>query len=207
MTPPAGAAAVPSRPCSHPGARRGHRAEEARGELLGNPRPVHRRPLPRPGRRCPRRLGMRARAGATLILAVVMYASPGPRHHGRLPPATSPTARSRRTAPLKVALAVAGSMAIQGPVVRWVADHRKHHAFSDRDGDPHSPWRYGETVPGADQGPLLRPHGLAVRRRADPAAPVRARPDEGPRHRPRISAAFPLGSRSPCCCRRCSAGC
>jgi len=44
---------------------------------------------------------------------------------------------------LRVALAVAGSMAIEGPVVRWVADHRKHHQFSDRDGDPHSPWRFG----------------------------------------------------------------
>lgn len=47
---------------------------------------------------------------------------------------------------LKIALAVAGSMGIQGPVVRWVADHRKHHKFSDRDGDPHSPWKYGDTV-------------------------------------------------------------
>jgi stearoyl-CoA desaturase (delta-9 desaturase) len=37
-------------------------------------------------------------------------------------------------------------MAIQGPVVRWVADHRKHHKFSDRDGDPHSPWRYGSDL-------------------------------------------------------------
>ncbi|MEP6853820.1 MAG: acyl-CoA desaturase [bacterium] len=47
--------------------------------------------------------------------------------------------------PLKIALAVAGSMAIEGPVIRWVADHRRHHAFSDRDGDPHSPWRFGST--------------------------------------------------------------
>jgi stearoyl-CoA desaturase (Delta-9 desaturase) len=46
--------------------------------------------------------------------------------------------------PLRVALAVAGSMAIEGPVNRWVADHRRHHAFSDAEGDPHSPWRYGE---------------------------------------------------------------
>ena len=45
--------------------------------------------------------------------------------------------------PLRLFLAVAGSMAIQGPVVQWVADHRRHHAFSDREGDPHSPWRYG----------------------------------------------------------------
>jgi stearoyl-CoA desaturase (Delta-9 desaturase) len=45
---------------------------------------------------------------------------------------------------LRVALAVAGSLAIEGPVIRWVADHRRHHAYSDREGDPHSPWRYGE---------------------------------------------------------------
>ena len=50
------------------------------------------------------------------------------------------------TRPVKIALAVAGSMAVQGPLVRWVADHRKHHKFSDRDGDPHSPWRYGESI-------------------------------------------------------------
>jgi stearoyl-CoA desaturase (delta-9 desaturase) len=47
---------------------------------------------------------------------------------------------------VQVVLAIAGSMAIQGPVVRWVADHRKHHRFSDHDGDPHSPWRYGRNV-------------------------------------------------------------
>jgi stearoyl-CoA desaturase (delta-9 desaturase) len=45
--------------------------------------------------------------------------------------------------PLRIALAVAGQMAIEGPVTRWVADHRRHHAFSDEEGDPHSPWRYG----------------------------------------------------------------
>ena len=32
-----------------------------------------------------------------------------------------------------------GSLAIEGPVTAWVADHRKHHAFSDKEGDPHSP--------------------------------------------------------------------
>ncbi len=58
---------------------------------------------------------------------------------------------------VKVALAVAGSMAIQGPVIRWVADHRKHHKFSDRDGDPHSPWRYGDNVPALMKG-LLYAH-------------------------------------------------
>jgi len=54
--------------------------------------------------------------------------------------------------PLKIALGIAGSMAIEGPVVRWVADHRRHHAFSDRDGDPHSPWRYGESFRGLTKG-------------------------------------------------------
>src|SRR3954471_4485835 len=42
-------------------------------------------------------------------------------------------------APVRYTLAVLGSMAVQGPVIDWVADHRKHHAFADDDGDPHSP--------------------------------------------------------------------
>ena len=28
-------------------------------------------------------------------------------------------------------------------MLTWVADHRRHHKYSDRDGDPHSPWRFG----------------------------------------------------------------
>jgi stearoyl-CoA desaturase (Delta-9 desaturase) len=40
---------------------------------------------------------------------------------------------------LEYTFAVLGSMAVQGPVNSWVADHRKHHAFTDREGDPHSP--------------------------------------------------------------------
>ena len=56
------------------------------------------------------------------------------------------------TRPVKIALAIAGSLAIQGPVVRWVADHRKHHKFSDRDGDPHSPWRYGNDLKALTKG-------------------------------------------------------
>ena len=41
--------------------------------------------------------------------------------------------------PVEYALAVLGSMAVQGPVVDWVADHRRHHAHADEEGDPHSP--------------------------------------------------------------------
>ncbi|TCO59738.1 stearoyl-CoA desaturase (delta-9 desaturase) [Actinocrispum wychmicini] len=45
--------------------------------------------------------------------------------------------------PLRIALAIAGGLAMQGPVTIWVADHRRHHAFADREGDPHSPWLFG----------------------------------------------------------------
>jgi stearoyl-CoA desaturase (delta-9 desaturase) len=41
--------------------------------------------------------------------------------------------------PLKVALAVLGSMSFQGSLIGWVADHRRHHRYTDRPGDPHSP--------------------------------------------------------------------
>jgi stearoyl-CoA desaturase (delta-9 desaturase) len=42
-------------------------------------------------------------------------------------------------APIRGLFAILGSMAVQGPVIHWVADHRKHHAFTDEEGDPHSP--------------------------------------------------------------------
>jgi stearoyl-CoA desaturase (delta-9 desaturase) len=45
----------------------------------------------------------------------------------------------KTTKPVKAALAILGSAAIEGPVTAWVADHRKHHDFSDQLGDPHSP--------------------------------------------------------------------
>jgi stearoyl-CoA desaturase (delta-9 desaturase) len=54
--------------------------------------------------------------------------------------------------PLRIALTIAGSLAIEGNPTQWVADHRRHHAFSDREGDPHSPWRYGESVWGLTKG-------------------------------------------------------
>lgn len=60
---------------------------------------------------------------------------------------------------VRIGLAIAGSMAIQGPVARWVADHRRHHAYSDQDGDPHSPWRYGGGFKGLTKG-LLHAHVL-----------------------------------------------
>ena len=40
---------------------------------------------------------------------------------------------------LRGTLAILGSMSVQGAVIHWVADHRKHHTFTDEEGDPHSP--------------------------------------------------------------------
>jgi stearoyl-CoA desaturase (delta-9 desaturase) len=60
---------------------------------------------------------------------------------------------------LRVALAVFGTMAIEGPVFNWVADHRRHHKYSDREGDPHSPWRYGDDTKALTKG-LMYAHML-----------------------------------------------
>src|SRR5271165_2060352 len=50
------------------------------------------------------------------------------------------THRSFKTSrSLRGVLAVLGTMSVEGPVISWVADHRKHHVYSDRFGDPHSP--------------------------------------------------------------------
>jgi stearoyl-CoA desaturase (delta-9 desaturase) len=40
---------------------------------------------------------------------------------------------------LKVTLAIAGTMGIEGSVTSWVSQHRRHHAYTDQAGDPHSP--------------------------------------------------------------------
>lgn len=58
---------------------------------------------------------------------------------------------------LGITLAVAGSMSFQGDVISWVAVHRRHHAFTDRPGDPHSPFRYGTTLTGQLKG-LVHAH-------------------------------------------------
>jgi stearoyl-CoA desaturase (delta-9 desaturase) len=53
---------------------------------------------------------------------------------------------------LKIALAVAGSMALEGSIISWVAIHRRHHMFSDQPGDPHSPHRYRAEPMGTVRG-------------------------------------------------------
>jgi stearoyl-CoA desaturase (Delta-9 desaturase) len=51
--------------------------------------------------------------------------------------------------PIRYALAVLGTLAVEGSVIKWVADHRKHHVFADEDGDPHSPHGAGPGIRGA----------------------------------------------------------
>jgi stearoyl-CoA desaturase (Delta-9 desaturase) len=94
---------------------------------------------------------------------------------------------------LRYTLAVLGSMALQGPVIDWVADHRKHHAFTDEEGDPHSPHAgHGAGLRGmlvglwhAHVGWLFSTHGQASSKRFAPdllADPVMRR----------INRSFPL---------------
>ncbi|MBA3371834.1 MAG: fatty acid desaturase [Thermoleophilaceae bacterium] len=77
--------------------------------------------------------------------------------------------------PVRYALAVLGSMAVQGPVIDWVADHRKHHAHTDEEGDPHSPHGHGSGFAGmvrgllyAHMGWLLDTQGQARKRKYAP---------------------------------------
>ena len=57
------------------------------------------------------------------------------------------------SAPVKALLAILGCMTMQGPLTQWVTDHRKHHALSDQEGDPHSPHvGHGDGVLGAVKG-------------------------------------------------------
>ena len=88
------------------------------------------------------------------------------------------THRSFKTGPLvRAVLAILGSAAIEGPVISWVADHRKHHAFSDRLGDPHSPHvDHGVGWAGALRG-LLHAHVGWLFRHDQRGARARYTPD------------------------------
>src|SRR5215208_2520366 len=76
------------------------------------------------------------------------------------------THRSFQTHPwLERTFAVLGSLSVQGSVLDWVADHRKHHAHTDEEGDPHSPHvGHGSGLGGlwhAHTGWLFETHGQA----------------------------------------------
>jgi stearoyl-CoA desaturase (delta-9 desaturase) len=86
-----------------------------------------------------------------VVLAALFYVIVG---HGitvgfhRLMTHRSFTARR----PLKIALAIVGSMGFQGGPIGWVADHRRHHAKADQPGDPHSPHGHGAGMRGQLRG-------------------------------------------------------
>lgn len=86
-----------------------------------------------------------------LVIGVVLYAVAG--HGVTVGFHRMFTHRSfKANRPLKIALAVTGSMAVEGSLVSWVANHRRHHMFSDREGDPHSPHLSGSTFLGQLKG-------------------------------------------------------
>ncbi|MFN8108305.1 MAG: acyl-CoA desaturase [Thermoleophilia bacterium] len=58
--------------------------------------------------------------------------------------------RANRT--VTAALAILGSMTLQGPVTQWVTDHRRHHAMSDTPDDPHTPHGHGGGTAGVVRG-------------------------------------------------------
>jgi stearoyl-CoA desaturase (delta-9 desaturase) len=74
--------------------------------------------------------------------------------------------------PVKYLFAIMGSMAVQGPVIGWVADHRKHHAHTDEEGDPHSPHvGHGSGLRGlyhAHMGWLFEENGISDAKRYAP---------------------------------------
>jgi stearoyl-CoA desaturase (Delta-9 desaturase) len=93
---------------------------------------------------------------------------------------------------LRIALAIAGGLALEGPVTLWVAEHRRHHKFADRSGDPHSPWRFGDSGPALLKGLLYAQVGwfFFARYRSDRrhwAPDLLADPDVR-----RLDAAYPL---------------
>jgi stearoyl-CoA desaturase (delta-9 desaturase) len=93
---------------------------------------------------------------ADLVIAAALYAVTG---HGltagyhRM--CTHRAFRARRA--MKVALVLAGSFTFEGGVVGWAAIHRRHHAYTDVEGDPHSPHLAGSSFPGQLRG-LLHAH-------------------------------------------------
>ena len=88
------------------------------------------------------------------------------------------THRSFKTSPvMRFLWAVLGSMALEGPVIEWVAYHRRHHRFSDAEGDPHSPHvGHGSGLLGAFRG-LFYAHVGWVLFSDEPAEEDRYAPD------------------------------
>ena len=90
------------------------------------------------------------------------------------------THRAFQTYPaVRYTLAVCGTLAVEGSVIKWVTDHRKHHDFADEDGDPHTPHGGGPGLMGAAKG-LWHAHvGCSSPGGPGGPAPLRGRPAAG----------------------------
>jgi stearoyl-CoA desaturase (delta-9 desaturase) len=77
--------------------------------------------------------------------------------------------------PTRIGLAIVGSMAFQGPIITWVADHRRHHAYADKEGDPHSPWLFGTSPLAVARGFWHAHYGWLIHH--DRTNPARFAPD------------------------------
>ena len=106
-------------------------------------RRVRGRPARGAGRRHPAAVGLgpglaRRADRAGLLLGVRS------RRHGRLPPVLHARLLQGEDRPAGRAGRSRAASPSRGPVITWVSDHRRHHKYSDKEGDPHSPWRYGD---------------------------------------------------------------
>jgi stearoyl-CoA desaturase (delta-9 desaturase) len=84
--------------------------------------------------------------------------------------------------PLKIALGIAGAVAVQGSLMSWVSNHRQHHQHSDHVGDPHSPLSAGDDDDESRSPRRTSLHGLFHAHvgwlfRAEPADEQRLAPD------------------------------
>jgi len=88
------------------------------------------------------------------------------------------THRSFKTRPvLRALFAVLGSAAVEGPLIEWVSNHRMHHRFSDRPGDPHSPHVDRASGPGGAFRGLVHAHVGWIFQATRSASPARYAPD------------------------------
>lgn len=88
------------------------------------------------------------------------------------------THRAFETRPaVRLVLAVLGSMAVENPVIIWVADHRQHHAFADEEGDPHSPHTHVGSGWAATLRGLFHAHVGWLLDHARRSDPIRYAPD------------------------------
>ena len=116
-------------------------------------------------------------------------------HHRRLSPAVH-APQLQDHAPVRALLAVLGSMAVEGPVIEWVATHRKHHRFSDHAGRPAQPPRRpraGMARGAARTRPRARRLDVPRQGHGQPR-PLR----QGSARRPRPAASSAAPSRSGC---------